>query len=329
MAGRIDAAPFVRVKPALPFSEPSAVSSSSDLIADRRFAWAQNYAAEGEHAAAADLFAQVVERVPGWAPGWAALGEARESVGDRAGARQAWGQVAALDREGGLGAAAHLARLDGRTPADLPDAYIRALFDDYAPRFDRHLVEALGYRGPAVLAAALERATPGRRFARALDLGCGTGLMGLALRGRAARIDGVDLSPAMAERARATGVYADVATGPLEGALAAATAASLDLVLAADVLVYLGDLSAVFAGTVRALRPGGLIAFTVQSLAEGNSFALGRDMRFSHAPAYVEDALRSAGLVPALMEPVSTRREKGVAVPGLIAVATAPSGRER
>ncbi|RYC32284.1 methyltransferase domain-containing protein [Lichenibacterium minor] len=298
------------------------MSSSSDLIADRRFAWARGYAEDGDHAAAADLLAQVVERAPAWAPGWAALGEARERSGDPAGARRAWAEAAALDPAGTLGADAHVARLDGRTPQNLPASYVRALFDDYAPRFDRHLVDALDYRGPAVLADALERAAPGRRFAAALDLGCGTGLMGLALRGRADRVDGVDLSPAMAERARATGAYAAVAAGPLDEALAAAAAGSLDLAVAVDVLVYVGDLAPVFAGAARALAPGGLLAVTVQTLREGDGFALGPDMRFSHAPGFVEAALRGAGLAPVLLEPASTRREKGVAVPGLVAVAS-------
>jgi predicted TPR repeat methyltransferase len=263
----------------------------------------------------------VAERVPGWAPGWAALGEARERSGDPAGARDAWAHAAALDPGGTLGAEAHLARLDGRTPGALPEAYLRALFDDYAPRFDRHLVDALDYRGPAVLAEALERAAPGRRFAAALDLGCGTGLMGLALRGRVDRVDGVDLSPAMAERARATGAYAAVAAGSLEEALAGAAAGSLDLVVAADVFVYLGDLAPVLGLAARALQAGGLLAFTVQALAEGDDVALGPDMRFSHAPRHVESALRGAGLAGALLEPASTRREGGQAVPGLVAVA--------
>ena len=297
--------------------------SSSDLIADRRFAWAKGYADSGDHAAAADLLAQTVERVPAWAPGWAALGEARERSGDRAGARDAWARAAALDHGWVLGAGAHVARLDGLEPDHLPAAYVRALFDDYAERFDQHLVEALDYRGPAVLAEAIERVAPGRRFARALDLGCGTGLVGRALRGRVERIDGVDLSPAMAERARATGAYAGVEVASLEDALAAMPQGSLDLVVAADVFVYLGDLRPAFARIARALAADGILAFTVQVLAGEAGFALGPDMRFSHVPGSVDAALRAAGLTPVLAEPAATRREKEMAVPGLVAVAVA------
>ena len=300
--------------------------SSNDLLADRRFAWAQALAEEGDHAAAADLLGQVAERVPNWAPGWAALAEARERGGDRDGARAAWARAAALDEGGSLGAEPNLARLDGRTPAGLPETYVRALFDGYAPRFERHLTAALGYRGPAVLVAALDRIAPGRRFARALDLGCGTGLMGLALAGRAAAIDGVDLSPAMVERARAAGVYAALEAGPLDAALAASPAGTYDLVVAADVMVYLGDLAPVFAGASRALAPGGLLAFTAETPPAGVppalGFALGPGLRFAHAPGHLAAGLRAVGLTPRLLDPASTRTERGTAVPGLAAVAS-------
>ena len=294
-------------------------SSSNDILADRRFAWAKALAEDGDHAAAADLLDQVVALVPRWAPGWAALAEARERAGDPAGARAAWSSAAALDAGGALGAEPQLARLEGRTPDGMPAPYLRALFDDYAPRFDRHLVEALAYRGPEILVAALDRAAPGRSFGRALDLGCGTGLMGRALAGRAAAIDGVDLSPAMVERARATGCYGTLTAGSLEAALASCARGSYDLVTAADVFVYLGDLAPVVAAAAAALAPGGLLGFTVQARDAG--FGLGPDMRFSHAEGHVAAALAAGGLDVALLEPASTRREAGRAVPGLVAVA--------
>ena len=79
--------------------------------------------------------------------------------------------------------------------APCPQAYVARLFDDYAPRFDAHLIESLAYRAPALIADALDSAAPGRRFAHALDIGCGTGLMGQAVRGRVDHLTGVDLSP--------------------------------------------------------------------------------------------------------------------------------------
>lgn len=299
--------------------------SSNDLLADRRFAWAAALTAEGDHAAAADLLAQVVERVPAWAPGWAALADARERTDAPDEALAAWTRVAALDRDGTLGAALHCARLRAETPKTMPAAYVRAVFDDYAPRFDRHLVDTLHYRAPEVLAQALDRVAPGRRFRRTLDLGCGTGLMGRALEGRCAEIDGIDLSPAMVEIARRAGIYASLDVVSLDDALSDSTEGGYDLVTAADVLVYVGDLSPAFAGVHRALERGGLFAFTLQAIedpAQGAPpFVLGPQMRFSHTPDYARAMLADTGLGLRSLERGSTRTETGRPVPGLIAIA--------
>ncbi len=301
-------------------------SLSNDLLADRRFAWAKALAAEGDAAAAADLLEQVIERVPDWAPGWAALAEAREGSGYRAGAIAAWSRAAALDPGGSLGAALHLLRLSELTPDAMADDYVRALFDHYAPRFERHLVEELAYRGPALLIAALDRVAPGRSYARVLDLGCGTGLMGRALAHRALRIDGVDLSSAMIEQARTSQVYADLRVSSLDVALATGDGDAYDLVTAADVLVYIGDLAPFVAGVHRQLRSGGLLAFTAQSFVDEATrptrFALGRDLRFRHSADYVAAALWSAGFRPTMMDEASARSEKSVPVPGLVVVAS-------
>ena len=114
--------------------------SSGDLIADRRYDLARGYAADGDLAAAADLYAQAVELAPGFASAWFALGETREALGDRAGARIAFARAREADREDRHGAALHLARLGGADPATgALQAYVRTLFDQYAPRFDRAL----------------------------------------------------------------------------------------------------------------------------------------------------------------------------------------------
>jgi len=296
--------------------------TSNDLLADRRFAWATALAQGGDHAAAADLLEQVIALVPAWA----ALAEAREFDGRPGEAAEAWRRVAGIDPGGVFGAEMNLSRLDGRTSPTLSEAYIRALFDDYAPRFDRHLVGTLGYCGPEVLMDALDRAAPGRVFARGLDLGCGTGLMAGALRGRAVAIDGVDLSPAMVQQARHTGHYAALTVGSLDAALAASPAGGYDLVTAADVFVYIGNLAPVLAGVFRALARGGLLAFTVQTPSTPGggplAHALGPDLRFAHEPGYVEAALEAAGLQLLLLEAASIRTERGGDVPGLVAVAS-------
>ena len=211
----------------------------------------------------------------------------------------------------------------------MAEGYVQALFDDYAPRFERHLVVDLAYCAPALLIAALDRVAPGRRFSRTLDLGCGTGLMGQALVDRSERIDGVDLSPAMVEQARRGHVYAELRVASLDVALASGSGDAYDLVTAADVLVYIGDLARLFAGVHRQLKSGGLLAFTVQSFVAteeppSTRFALGRDLRYSHAPGYVANTLGRAGLDVMLLEPASSRRERSEPVAGLVVVASKP-----
>ena len=296
------------------------LSTSGDLLADRRFRYAQDLSAEGDHAAAADLYAQALTLAPNWAPGWLALGDAYARLGDQGGATAAFRKADELDPDGVLGAPLALASLGNAEPPPAADpAYVRALFDDYAPRFERHLAESLAYRGPALLRAVVERIAPApARFGRACDLGCGTGLMGAALRDRVDWLAGVDLSPVMVEQARAKAVYDALAVGEMGAALAGM--APLDLAVAADVLVYVGDLRAVFTSVAAVLRPGGLFAFTVQSAPEGEGVVVGADRRFAHSRAHVHARANDAGLSIVLCEAGSTRQDAGREVPGLVVV---------
>jgi len=293
---------------------------AGDLIAERRFAYAKAAADGGDFAAAADLFEQALERAPHWAAGWFALGEAREKLGVLDASAEAFRMCLAADPADSQGAAARLA-LVGRTdaPVALPQAYIARLFDDYAARFDKHLTNNLGYRGPALIADALSAAAPGRRFASALDLGCGTGLMGAALRGQVDRLAGVDLSPAMIAKARERGLYDRLIIGDATAALKDEPPGGFDLILGADALVYIGDLAPLFAAAADALAPKGLFAFSVE-LFDGDGFKLKPTMRFAHSRLYVEAAAREAGFRPLLVRLASTRRELGADAPGLICV---------
>jgi predicted TPR repeat methyltransferase len=164
----------------------SLLISSGDPLLDRRFEWADGLLARGEPRAAAELLAETLTRAPQFIAGWFLLGGAREQAGDRRGAIKAYRRALALDREDRLGAGLRLARLGARKAAGaMPPAYVRTLFDQYAARFDGELREALHYRGPVLLHGAIDKVFGAdRRFVRALDLGCGTGLMGEAIRSR-------------------------------------------------------------------------------------------------------------------------------------------------
>ncbi|GGK34883.1 class I SAM-dependent DNA methyltransferase [Salinarimonas ramus] len=316
----------------LPLSEAARVTarpllvhrSTGDILADRRYAYAAGYLEDGDLAAAADLAAQALERAPGFAPAWALLGEALAAQGDVEGAIAALERARTLEPEDALGVGVTLARLGALPAADaIAEGYVRALFDSYAERFDEHLTGDLGYRGPQLLRDALDRHAPGRRFAHALDLGCGTGLMGEAIRDRVARLAGCDLAPAMVEKAREKGVYDALDVAELTAWLDGMAPASIDLMLAADVLVYVGDPVHVLAAAGAALAEGGLFAFSVQALDEeiaGEGYAIGADARFSHSARFLRARAAGAGLRVVAIEPATTRCDAGVPVPGHLVV---------
>ena len=290
-----------------------------DPLAERRYAYALSAAEEGDWATAAEVYEQALELTPHWAPAWFGLGEAREKLGDRLGAAAAFRAAQAADLGDAHGAGARLGLLEATQATLLPPAYIAHLFDDYAPRFDDHLIEGLAYRGPALIAQALDRVASARHFARALDLGCGTGLAGAALSGRVGTLIGVDLSPGMVAKARETGLYDKLDVGEVVAFLALAKPGSADLIIAADVLGYLGDLNPVFAGIARVLAPEGLFAASIETL-EGDGFSLGPGMRFAHGDAHVREAADQAGLRILDLTPAALRHEAGREVKARIGV---------
>jgi predicted TPR repeat methyltransferase len=296
-------------------------ASSGDLIADRRYQFGRDLAARGDFSAAADLFAQAAEAAPAFAPAWFALGEARERLGDDNAATAAFHQALAIDPDDRCGAALHLARLGVTAAASaMSPAYVRTLFDQYAPRFDEAL-KGLAYGGPVRLREAVEKARPGASFNHMLDLGCGTGLAGAAFRPLVQHLTGVDLSPAMVAQARAKQIYSRLDTGDLLQFLTAEQPGSYDLVIAADVFVYLFDLAPVAAAVARVLRPNGAFGFTVET-HEGDGVELGAKLRYRHSAEHVRRAV--AGLRLLALSPVTTRTEANEDVPGLLALAVSP-----
>jgi len=299
---------------------PSFFISSGNLLLDRRFEWAEGLIARGEPRAAAELLAETVARAPEFLAAWFLLGRAREEAGDRAGAIDAYRRALALNSEDRLGAGLRLARLGAReVPGGAPPGYVRTLFDQYAPRFDDELREALRYRGPDLLLAAIDAVFGAdKRFARVLDLGCGTGLMGAAIRKRTDELAGVDLSPAMLAAAEEKHVYDRLILGDLVLFLTAEER-SHELIVAADVFVYLEDLAPVLRLAARRLPPSGAIAFSVETHA-GEGVILGDTLRFAHGAPHVRKAAAEASLAVAHLADASTRIEKNAPVEGLLAV---------
>ena len=250
----------------------------------------------------------------------------REKAGDRAGAAAAYARALALDPADRGGVAVRLAAMGmGPVPDRAPPAYVATLFDQHAERFEEILVGRLGYRTPQDLAAAL---APHGPFARMLDLGCGTGLAAAALAGATGHRTGVDLAEAMLALADETGLYDDLYLADAEGFLEAAAeeGETWDLIVAADVMPYLGDLGPLIARAADRLAPGGLLAFSTERAPEdGREDAPGwvvvPGRRFAHAGPWLRRTLAAAGLATLALEPVVIRWEEGAPAQGWLAVA--------
>jgi predicted TPR repeat methyltransferase len=298
--------------------------SSGDLVADRRFDFARDLQLKGDLVAAADLLEQATELAPRFASAWFTLGEIRERLGQHGQAIAAFRLAQAADPGDRHGARLRLMLLSAEPLSSMPAAYVRTLFDQYAPKFDQALVGDLGYRGPALLFKAVLASRAAVRqpafFRRAIDLGCGTGLAAQAFANAVDHFIGIDLSPRMIERARATGLYAQLELADMVEGLRGKPDASAELVLAADAMVYLSDLMPLLHQARRVLVSGGLFAFTLET-HDGSGVILGRGLRYAHSKAYVRAAITEAGLSLARLEELSARNEDHAPVPGLVVVA--------
>ena len=298
--------------------------SSGDLIADRRYEFARDLQLKGDLVAAADLLEQAIELAPAFVSAWFTLGEIRQQLGERDAAIVAFRKAWEADGSDPHGASLKLMRLGAEQLSAMPPAYVRTLFDQYAPRFDRALIDDLGYRGPSVLFKAVLSARHAVKkpafFKRAIDLGCGTGL---AAAGFAKEVDhfiGIDLSSGMIEKAKATGLYAELEVNDMLEGLRVRPDSSADLVLAADAMVYVPDLVPVLAEIRRVLAAGGLVAFTLER-HPGDGVILGEGLRYAHSAHYVRNSLMAARLTLSQLEEQSFRNENNMPVPGLVVVA--------
>lgn len=215
-------------------------------------------------------------------------------------------------------------------PGRAEDAFVEAVFDEYADNFDSKLVKSLGYRGPEYIAAALERHLPGARGLRVLDGGCGTGLCGPVLAPYAGHLAGIDLSANMLARAAERGHYHALEKAEL-GAWLSSHDAAYDLIVIADVLIYFGALAEVFAAAAHALTPGGLMIFTLEIHAGGKQsppFVIKPSGRYGHAPGYVEETLAAQGFELLTSHAVVLREEFTQPVAGLVVSARRASGSD-
>lgn len=249
------------------------------------------------------------------------------------------GALYLLHERGQAATAARLARLWRRDHPDNPmakhigsaiagegteprasDDYVRQTFDLFAEEFDAKLAE-LGYRAPDLLIAALRGALPMEGRLAVLDAGCGTGLCAAGLKPFANRLTGVDLSTGMLARARERSLYDRLEEAELVAFLDR-NRRSFDLIVAADVLCYFGALEEVLGSAGTSLRPGGLLAFTVERLDEGDArHRVNPHGRYAHREDYVRASLAAAGFFEPDVTHDTLRQESGEPVTGLVVLA--------
>ena len=199
--------------------------------------------------------------------------------------------------------------------------YVRHLFDQFSADYDTRMLGPLAYAAPEILFALADTVMPAREKLRILDLGCGTGLAGAVFRERAMALDGVDLSPAMIAKARAKALYDHLWVGDIESHLGQPGPA-YDLIIAADTLVYLGDLAPVFKGAHGRLTADGYFLFTVEAGGEG--FELGPKRRWRHGEDYLRKEAAKAGFRVAGLVSAAPRQEAQAPVAGFaVALAAA------
>jgi len=208
-----------------------------------------------------------------------------------------------------------LAAVNGKEqPASPPLRYVQFLFDGYAEKFDEHLVQVLNYQAHRVLLDQL--AALGRKFGRALDLGCGTGLCGPLIKPMAQRLDGVDLSANMLAKAEALDVYGRLVHDDLAGYLGA-THHRYDLVVSADVFIYVGELEATFDGVARVIEPGGVFCFSVELAPDDQDFVLRPSQRYAHSERYLRALALRHGFEIRSMLRHPIREDQRQPIPGL------------
>ncbi len=281
----------------------------------------------GRREDAISRFRRAVALRPDHVDGHLYLGNALLSQGDRSQALACYGEIVRLQPDHGV---RHLvAALSGEDTERAPDTYVEELFDNFAERFDSDLVESLKYNVPGYLADAIRKYSgPPPHHWDVLDLGCGTGLAGLSIAPYAGNLVGVDLSANMLAKARARGVYHRLEQSELLAMVRNEKTAAYDLVLAADVFVYLGRLEEIAREVSRILRPGGLFGFSVEALlpsfASGSASGRAEDYRlnpsgrYAHSLEYLNRLAAANQFEIAESRPIASRLEHGTPVDGVL-----------
>lgn len=220
----------------------------------------------------------------------------------------------------------------GNGPEVAPAQYVKNLFDNYAGYYDKHTTEVLHYQVPALMRTAIDNLKDKTNLPwRILDLGCGSGLSGQTFHDLATRLIGIDISPKMLYYAKLKGIYDDLMEGDLLSCLSRHSLSNIghqfNLILAADVFVYMGQLSEVFQNATRLLAENGLFVFSIETMNENElnnskkeGFVLRRTARYAHSENYLEKLAVNSSLKIRLKQIIIPRYQDENPVKGLLYV---------
>jgi predicted TPR repeat methyltransferase len=289
---------------------------------------AELYSRGSNHKMAAEVLESAREKGAISIPVLANLGNTYFAMKQHEKAAAIYEQARTLDPENGY--VKHmLAVTTGQVEDGASPEYVAHVFDSYAETFEAHLVRGLSYRVPGLVRNELMKVRsdadplrPNAAKLRILDIGCGTGLGGVMTYDVASYLKGVDLSPKMIAEARAKNIYHDLVVGEIVEVMKA-DPNSYDIVVAADVFVYLGDLMPVLTAARERLVPGGYLIFSVERVP-GTAFSLQPTGRFAHSGDYLVRSLTAAQFSVSALRSEVIRTNDSVQVQGYVAVARRP-----
>jgi predicted TPR repeat methyltransferase len=216
-----------------------------------------------------------------------------------------------------------MALTQNKTPDKAPAEYLQNLFNQYAGYYDKHLTESLRYRVPQQLHSAIYQEIQQEQPEwKILDLGCGTGLCGELFKEFSAQLIGIDIAPEMINVAKTKNIYDELRVADIEQALT--DYRDLDLILAADVFTYIGELNNIFGLVRQALKPRGLFAFSVEK-TDKSPFELQASIRYAHSRAYLESLITAHQFQMLRLEEIKLRMQKDIPVTGYLVILRSPS----
>jgi predicted TPR repeat methyltransferase len=317
-AGEIDRWIEEGLKAGLLTANDDGAQAARELTAEELYALSTRLKDSGKVQTAFLCAKRAVELKPDYWDAWYDLGDLAQSVGRRGEAREAFQKY--YDSHPDDAELEHLlvALRDEAPPPRASDRTIQQIYKGFAHSYESRMREDLQYQGPERICDAIRSVIGEPSQAVILDLGCGSGLAGVALKPWAAYLVGVDLSPEMVELARKREIYDRLDVAEITTWLESSQEI-FDLIVSCDVLIYFGDLHQIVAAAAKRLKPGALFALSMER-GENPPFQLTDTGRYAHHPDHVRETAKAAGLSVAYLDEAFLRMEYGVPVTGLFAV---------